>query len=866
MSQLTDRGPTLSSHGRTAARRSSAIGAAFVGGVTAAGLGLGALTVAVLLLWVASPYPDSGPSRALHLAADLWLLAHGGDLVRTATPSGTAAPVAVTPLLLSVLPVWLLHRAARHTLATAPAPADPDRTGRGPGRAAPGGGDPRVGGARQAGREPGGTDQFGATAGCEIPPGSVRGAGTTPESARPAGTATPRADSRDVDTTPGSGSRDTSPGSDSRDDDTAPGADGGGNDTAPVAAAPPTGTTPRTTPLRGGAALRDGIGLRGAAGQGGGTGQLGGTGPRSARSADSTTPADPGPRTLLGALLTGYLLVAAGVLLYTSAGHLQANALSVLLYVPGTALATLAATTWHVLGPAGAALLPARLRRAGAKLPHRVRARLGGPRAAAALQAAGVALLALLVAGALLTLLALGLHAGRVRQDFLQLAPDWAGRATVLLLCLLLLPNAAVWGAAYGLGPGFTLGADSVIGPLGASPHPVPPPLPLLGALPETASATPGTPLTWTVAVVPLCAGALLARHVAHCATPTPRPAPTPEVPTPETAPAEANSSETASSEPASSEPASSATASSGTPASGATPCGARLSATTPSGTTPSGTTPSATTPSGAASSGTASSETAAAGTPTATGAWAWWTTACVAGLAAAVCGALVAVLSGLAGGALGNDALAAFGPSWWRTGLAAAAWTALIGIPGALAARAWRLRAARVTRGGTASQGSQAAGQRATRAATAARAKAGRRAGRGAGADGGGDAAAEQPHGSADADGTRDLAGGTRDPAATGAVTTTGAVTVTASATATGTVAMTVPAETTATGAVAATAAATVAASDAAAGGSGGGRGGGVGAGCRGASAGGSGVGSAGGFALSPRSLPFTATNTESD
>ncbi|MCZ1007935.1 hypothetical protein O1L68_15615 [Streptomyces lydicus] len=59
MSQLTERGPTLSSHGRAAAQRSSAIGAAFLGGVTAAGLGLGALAVAVLLLWVASPRPTT---------------------------------------------------------------------------------------------------------------------------------------------------------------------------------------------------------------------------------------------------------------------------------------------------------------------------------------------------------------------------------------------------------------------------------------------------------------------------------------------------------------------------------------------------------------------------------------------------------------------------------------------------------------------------------------------------------------------------------------------------------------------------------------------------------------------------------------
>ncbi|MFJ9466720.1 cell division protein PerM [Streptomyces caniferus] len=448
MSQSTDRGPTLSSHGRAAAQRSSAIGAAFLGGVTAAGLGLGALAVAVLLLWVASPAPDSGPSRALHLAADLWLMAHGGNLVRTT--GHFAAPVAVTPLLLAVLPVWLLHRAARHTLATA------------------------------------------------------------------------------ADGHPG------------------PGAD--------------PGTTAGAT--------RTVV-----------------------------------PRTLLGALLTGYLLIAAAVLLYASAGRLSAEPLSALAFVPATAVATLGGTAWFLLRHPGADLLPAWALRAGAAVPGALRALLAGPRFAAAQRAAGAALGALLVSGALLTLLSLGLHAGRVRQDLLQLAPDWASRATVLLLCLVLLPNAAVWGAAYGLGPGFTVGTGITVGPLGTSAHPVLPQLPLLGGLPD---AGPGNPLTWAVVVVPLVAGALLARSVARSVT---RPV--------ETADAPAFS-------------------------------------------------------------------------------WTWGTTACAAALGAGLCGVVAALLAGLSGGALGTGALVDFGPSWWRTGLAAAGWTALTGLPGAIGLRAWHLRAER--------------------------------------------------------------------------------------------------------------------------------------------------------------------------
>ncbi|MCF3148078.1 cell division protein PerM [Streptomyces platensis] len=455
MSQLIERGPTLSSHGRTAAQRSSAIGAAFLGGVTAAGLGLGALTVAVLLLWVASPYPDSDPSRALHLAADLWLLAHGGDLVRTAAHS--AAPVAVPPLLLAVLPVWLLHRAARHALATS----------------------------------------------ADGPPGP----------------------------------------------------------------APSTGTGPSTGP---------------------------------AADAAHRVP----PRTLLGALLTGYLLIAAGALIYASSGRLRAEPLSVLLCVPATTAAILGGTAWRLLRHPGTELLPAKVLRLRSRAPRRLRAFLGGSRVAAArrgtvCRAAGAALGALLAAGGLLTLLSLGLHAGRVRHDLLQLAPDWAGRATVLLLCLALLPNAAVWGAAYGLGPGFSVGAGSTVAPLGTSAHPVLPQLPLLSGLPDVG---PGNPLTWAVAVVPVAAGVLLAREVARSAT---------------------------------------APSSPGAP-------------------------------------------------------WSWWSTACVAALGAGTCGVVMAALAALAGGPLGTGALAAFGPSWWLTGLTAATWTALTGIPTALALRVWWLRTQR--------------------------------------------------------------------------------------------------------------------------------------------------------------------------
>ncbi|MDT0443665.1 cell division protein PerM [Streptomyces johnsoniae] len=82
-------------------------------GLLAAGLGLGALAVPVLLLWTLSPYPDGGVGGALRVAADLWLLAHGADLVRQSPGDAFTAPVGVTPLLLAALPAWLLNRAVR---------------------------------------------------------------------------------------------------------------------------------------------------------------------------------------------------------------------------------------------------------------------------------------------------------------------------------------------------------------------------------------------------------------------------------------------------------------------------------------------------------------------------------------------------------------------------------------------------------------------------------------------------------------------------------------------------------------------------------------------------------------------------------
>ncbi|MFB9553751.1 cell division protein PerM [Streptomyces roseoviridis] len=116
MTYVTEQRPPLVPEAAAPGRRSAALATAFVRGGVAAGLGLGALSVLVIAAWIASPFSDSGPGGALRTAAGLWLLAHGADLIRTDTVSGVPATLGVTPLLLSVLPWWLAHRAARDTL------------------------------------------------------------------------------------------------------------------------------------------------------------------------------------------------------------------------------------------------------------------------------------------------------------------------------------------------------------------------------------------------------------------------------------------------------------------------------------------------------------------------------------------------------------------------------------------------------------------------------------------------------------------------------------------------------------------------------------------------------------------------------
>ncbi|MEU5073521.1 DUF6350 family protein [Streptomyces asoensis] len=345
--------------------RSSGLAAGLLGGALAAGLGLASFAVLVMVLWISSPYPDSGPGGALHVAAALWLLAHGAELVRVDTLSGVPAPVGVTPLLLLALPVWLVWRAGRD------------------------------------------------------------------------------------------------------------------------------------------AADEDGVGDGGAL--------------------------FVSPRTAWTGVVLGYLAVGSGAAWYAAGGALRPSWGWTAVCVPAVAVLAAGAGVWSAHGGPRESVdgvlpvlpvLPRGVRRlfAGAE---------GRERLEAAGRAAGAGAVALFGGGALLVAVSSVWHLGAAREAFLQLTEGWSGRFAVLLLCVALVPNAAVWGVAYAVGPGFVLGTGHVVAPLSADPAPLLPPFPLLAAVPVP-GAGGGAPWGWAAGVVPVVAGVTVGVFVARAAGPGRGPGPGP--------------------------------------------------------------------------------------------------------------------------------------------------------------------------------------------------------------------------------------------------------------------------------------------------------------------------------------------------
>ncbi len=125
---------------------------------------------------------------------------------------------------------------------------------------------------------------------------------------------------------------------------------------------------------------------------------------------------------------------------------------------------------------------------------------------------AGVAAVAfLLAAGAAVGGLALALSGGEATQMLGAFHAGVAGQVGITALCLVYLPNLAVWGAAYLVGPGFAVGAGTVVSPGDVLLGPVPA-VPVLAALPTGPLTGVGPALLGVPLIAGVAAGLLLGR------------------------------------------------------------------------------------------------------------------------------------------------------------------------------------------------------------------------------------------------------------------------------------------------------------------------------------------------------------------
>lgn len=199
---------------------------------------------------------------------------------------------------------------------------------------------------------------------------------------------------------------------------------------------------------------------------------------------------------VLAALVVSYSTVGVGLALIATSSGTETGWGSVLLGVVGLSV---------LVGGTGL------LRTAGhGRLIHDIapfpsRAVLSGVGAgAAALLAAGLVTVGIAIAGDRAGFAAL--------TD--SLAPGWTAGIGLLVLSLLLLPNAALYAVAVLLGPGFTVGSGTTVSAFGVTLGSVPG-LPILAALPDTPAVPLGVLLGLTVpALCGLAVGAVVARRL----------------------------------------------------------------------------------------------------------------------------------------------------------------------------------------------------------------------------------------------------------------------------------------------------------------------------------------------------------------
>ncbi|WP_433474581.1 cell division protein PerM [Spirillospora sp. CA-142024] len=111
----------------------------------------------------------------------------------------------------------------------------------------------------------------------------------------------------------------------------------------------------------------------------------------------------------------------------------------------------------------------------------------------------------LLASGALLVAGSLAMHMADAGDLYGMLAPGVVGGVLLLLVELAFLPNAAIWGMAYAVGPGFSVGAGTSVSPTGVFLDAVPA-FPPLAALPQPG---PAPAISLLALAAPFVAGAV---------------------------------------------------------------------------------------------------------------------------------------------------------------------------------------------------------------------------------------------------------------------------------------------------------------------------------------------------------------------
>jgi hypothetical protein len=212
----------------------------------------------------------------------------------------------------------------------------------------------------------------------------------------------------------------------------------------------------------------------------------------------------------IGARRTGSgrtALLAAGAvgLWYALFGALAA----VLVDGPGTSMPVYrAGVHFFVLGTVGALAGATR----GTDMTIAMARRLPGP-LRHGIRAGLVTALAIVAAGAACAGLSVALSAGQAADTIAAYRTGVVGQAGITLVSLAYGPNAAVWAAAYLLGPGFALGTGSAIRLTEVTVGPLPS-LPLLAGLPDGPMGAAGAALLAVPVVLGMAAGWLLTRRM----------------------------------------------------------------------------------------------------------------------------------------------------------------------------------------------------------------------------------------------------------------------------------------------------------------------------------------------------------------